>query len=112
MAPAAVASIVQVAIDPIRTSVAASVLPGLKPNQPNARISVPSATIGTSCAGIGLAEPSLLNLPIRGPRTHAPTSAVTPPVMCTTLEPAKSTWPLPSLNIVPRSASQPPPQTQ
>src|SRR5262249_35819877 len=102
----------QVAIEPIRTSVAASVLPGLNPNQPNARIRVPRATIGTSCAGIGFGVPSLLYLPIRGPRIQAPTSAVTPPVMCTTLDPAKSTCPLPSLKLAPRSASQPPPQTQ
>src|SRR5262245_31835227 len=110
--PAPLASIVHTAIEPIRRSVAASELPGLNPNQPNARISVPTATIGMLCAGMALGEPSLLNLPIRGPRTHAPQRAQRPPVMCTTLDPAKSTWPFPSPKLAPRSASQPPPQTQ
>ena len=35
-------------------SVPASVEPGLKPNQPNARMNVPSTTIGMLCPGIGL----------------------------------------------------------
>src|SRR5258708_1892643 len=57
LARAAVARRVRVATEPIRRSVAARLLPGLNPNQPNARISVPSATIGTLWAGIALAEP-------------------------------------------------------
>src|SRR3954467_9597113 len=103
---------VQTATLGTRPSVAARVDPALNPNQPNDRISVPSTTIGMLCPGMALAEPSLLNLPIRGPRIKAPASAVTPPVMWTTLDPAKSMWPLPSPKFVPRSASQPPPQTQ
>ena len=56
---------------------------------------MPSTAIGMSWAGIAFGEPSLLNLPMRGPRIIAPARAQTPPVMCTTLDPAKSTWPLP-----------------
>src|SRR5947208_3049208 len=111
-APAAVASMVQTATELIRRSVAASELPGLNPNQPNARIRVPRTTIGISCPGMALALPSLLNLPMRGPRMSAPAKAQTPPVMCTTLDPAKSQCPLPSPKLTPRSESQPPPHTQ
>ncbi len=76
-----------------RRSLLASVLPGLKPNQPKARMKQPRTPIGMLWPGIGFAEPSLLYLPMRGPSTIAPASAVTPPTMCTTDEPAKSTWP-------------------
>ena len=51
-------------------------------------------------------------LPMRGPMTIAPASAMTPPIACTTPEPAKSTAPWPSPQFMPPCASQPPPQTQ
>ncbi len=73
------------------TSVAESVDAALKPNQPNRRIKVPSIAIGKWCPGIGRDFPSLEYLPMRGPSTIAPASAATPPVMCTTPDPAKST---------------------
>ena len=41
--------------------------------------------------------PSLLNLPMRGPRIMASASAAHPPVACTTPEPAKSTAPWPEV---------------
>ena len=71
----------------------ASVEPGLNPNQPKARINVPITAIGILCAGIALGDPFLLYFPRRGPSIHAPTNAITPPVKCTTDEPAKSTCP-------------------
>ena len=58
-----------------------SVEPALKPNQPNARMNVPSTTIAMLCAGIGFGLPSLENLPLRAPIIFAPTNAATPPVM-------------------------------
>src|SRR5881396_2096933 len=72
----------------------------------------PRTPIGMLWPGIGFAVPSLLYLPIRGPSTIAPASAVTPPTMCTTDEPAKSTWPCPRPKFLPSWASQPPPHTQ
>src|SRR5436189_73899 len=61
---------------------------------------------------MAFAEPSALYLPRRGPRRLAATSAMTPPVMCTTEEPAKSTWPCPRPRLCPGIASQRPPQVQ
>ncbi len=52
-APVAEASIVLTATTAMRRSVAASDEPGLKPNQPNARMNVPSMTIGMLCGTIG-----------------------------------------------------------
>src|SRR6266496_648619 len=89
--PVAEANIVVVATTEMRKSVPASVEPGLKPNQPNARINVPRIAMGILCAGIGLMLPFLLYLPMRGPMSHAKISAMTPPCRCTTDEPAKST---------------------
>src|SRR5581483_6788937 len=89
--PVAEASMVLVATTAMRRSVPANVEPGLNPNQPNARMNVPAIAIGMLWAGIGLMLPSLLYLPTRGPISHAKTSAITPPCMCTTEEPAKST---------------------
>ena len=77
----------------MRRSPPASVEPGLKPNQPKARMNVPASAIGMSWPGIGTDSPSLVYLPMRGPITIAPASAATPPTMWTTDEPAKSTWP-------------------
>src|SRR5262249_33310306 len=111
-APVALASIVFTATTAILRSVPASVEPGLNPNQPKARMKVPTIAIGILWAGIGTGVPSFLYFPRRGPINQAPTSARTPPVMCTTEDPAKSTWPWPNPKFEPSVASQPPPQTQ
>src|SRR5690349_9999499 len=86
--------------------------PGLKPNQPKNRMIVPKTPMVILPPGIVLAEPSLLNLPMRGPSTIAPAKATHPPIICTGPEPAKSTAPLPSPAIRPRFCNQPPPQIQ
>src|SRR4051812_34868228 len=100
-------------------SMADNVEPGLKPYQPNQRITPPSAPRARSCAGMG-PPPSFLNFRLkRGPRMMQPARATTPPTVCTTVEPAKSrnTTP-PSLLTNPANhpielPSQPPgPQTQ
>src|SRR5437016_13333879 len=108
--PAAPASIVFVAMTPMRRSEPASVDPALNPNQPNARMKVPTRAIGMLWPGIAFTVPLGLYLPRRGPRSIAVTNAMTPPVMCTTDDPAKATWPWPSPRFVPSMASQPPPQ--
>ena len=69
------------AISAMRGSVAESVEPALKPNQPKARTNVPMMAMGRLCPWIMLMVPSFLNLPIRGPMTRTPASAVMPPVM-------------------------------
>ena len=61
------ASMVLVATMPMRPSPPASELPALKPNQPKARMNVPSMTIGMWCGLIALILPSLPYLPMRGP---------------------------------------------
>ena len=88
------ASVVLAATRPMPSkSIAESVLPGLKPYQPNHRIRPPEAAMVRSCGSMG-PPPSRLNLrPRRGPRTMAPASAMKPPMVCTTVEPAKS-WKL------------------
>src|SRR5262245_44307239 len=53
-APEALASIVLVATMPMRPSAPARELPALNPNQPNARMKVPTITIGMWCADTGL----------------------------------------------------------
>ena len=90
-APKAPARAVLVATTANCTSVAASVEAALKPNQPNSRMKQPSMAIGMWWPGRVLAVPSALYLPMRGPSTMAPASAATPPTVCTTPEPAKST---------------------
>ena len=80
----------------MRGSDAARVEPQLNPNHPNARMNVPLTAIGRLCPGNAPIAPSRRNLPMRGPTMYAPASAVTPPVMCTTDDPAKSRWPCPS----------------
>ena len=49
--------------------------PALKPNQPKNRMIVPSTPIGKLWPGIALADPSLLNRPMRAPNTSAPARA-------------------------------------
>src|SRR5262245_19757624 len=90
-APKAAASAVLVATTANWTSVAARVEAALNPNQPNSRMKQPSMAIGTWWPGMVLGVPSLLYLPMRGPRTSAPAKAATPPIVCTTPDPAKST---------------------
>src|SRR2546430_2416702 len=91
------ASVVLVATLPMPSkSIAESVLPGLKPYQPNQRRRPPLAAIVRSWGIIG-PPPSRLNFrPRRGPRTIAPAKAMKPPMVCTTVEPAKSWKPIPS----------------
>ena len=67
-------------------------------------MNVPIVARAMLCAGIGWTLPSLPNLPMRGPRIMTPASAAQPPMLCTTVEPAKSLKP-----AVPR---KPPPQAQ
>src|SRR5258707_719227 len=91
--PAEPASIVSTAIMPIRKAPlpeAASVEPGLNPNQPRNRMKQPKNAIVMLWPGIEFDEPSLLYLPILGPRTIAPARPIQPPTACTTVEPAKS----------------------
>ena len=86
--------------------------PALKPNQPKARTRVPTTARGRLWPGMAPMVPSARNRPRRGPSTMAPASPVSPPVMWTTLEPAKSTWPWPSRRFAPSWESHPPPHTQ
>ncbi len=91
---AAPASIVFTAMMPMRSAPlpeAASVLPGLKPNHPKARMKQPSSPNVMLWPGMKFGEPSLLYLPIRAPSTIAPASAIQPPTEWTTPDPAKST---------------------
>ena len=94
------ASIVLTTTNEMRRSVPASVEPGLKPNQPKARMNVPSTTIGMLWPGIACGFP-LTYLPMRGPMTMPPARAMMPPMACTTPEPAKSTAPWPSPQFLP-----------
>src|SRR6266850_5969282 len=113
--PAMPASIVFTATDPIRRLPlpdAPSVDPGLKPNQPKARMKQPVSTITMSCPIMALDLPCRVYLPMRGPTIIAKASALRPPTECTTPEPAKSQYPLPRPKLPPRFASQPPPQAQ
>src|SRR5260370_7515444 len=109
-APADAASSVFTATTAIRRSVAPNVDPGLNPIHPKVRTSVPMTAYPRLCPGNAFGVPSLLNFPILGPRIMASARAAHPPVECTTPDPAKSTAPLPSLNIpFPSWDSQPPP---
>src|ERR1700693_1559738 len=71
-------------------SIAESVLPGLKPYQPNHRIRPPVTAMVKSCGSIGAPPPRLNLRPRRGPRTMEPANATHPPIVCTTVDPAKS----------------------
>ncbi len=91
--PVQPASIVSTAMVPMRRfplAEAPSVLPGLNPNQPKARMKQPISTAEMSWPIIGLLDPSRLNFPIRGPTINDTASAVRPPTAWTTPEPAKS----------------------
>ena len=71
-------------------SSAESVLPGLNPYQPNQRIKPPTAP-RMMLWGRGGPPPSRRNMrPSRGPSAMAPISEIAPPMLCTTVEPAKS----------------------
>src|SRR5262245_22998221 len=88
------ASVVLAAIRPIPSkSIAESVLPGLKPYQPNHRMKPPTVAIVRSCGSIGPPPSRLNRRPMRGPSTIAPARATKPPMLWTTVEPAKS-WKL------------------
>ena len=73
-----------------RRSVPARVDPALKPNHPKARMKQPRKAMDRSWPGMATALP-FTYFPMRGPRIQAPVRAMTPPVRCTTPEPAKST---------------------
>ena len=91
--PAIPASMVFTAMEPMRRLPlpdAPSVDPGLKPNQPNARMKQPVRTITISCPTRALDLPARVYLPMRGPTMMARAKAVSPPTECTTPEPAKS----------------------
>src|SRR2546430_7910730 len=91
--PAAPASIVFVAITPMRTSEPASVEPALNPNHPNARMNVPINAMGMLWPAIALLVPSAVYVPRPGPGRAAVPNAMTPTLICTTDDPAKSTCP-------------------
>src|SRR6266851_10210035 len=109
------ASVVLVATRPMPSkSIAESVLPGLNPYQPNHRRRPPAAAIVRSCGSMGPPPSRLNRRPRRGPRTIAPASSIKPPIVCTTVDPAKSWKPVPnedknfpSLPIVARKPSGP-----
>src|SRR5258708_4398508 len=111
--PAHAARLVLTAMTEIRRSVAPSVDPGLKPIQPKSRMNVPVTTktmlwAGNACAGL----PSFAYWPIRGPSMTARAMAQNPPIACTTVDPAKSTYPCPRCSVEPSCDIQPPPHTQ
>src|SRR5262245_47988638 len=110
--PAQAARFVLTAIAAMRRSVAASVDPGLKPIQPKRRMNVPVTTNTRLWAGNARGLPSGPYLPRRGPRMMASAIAQNPPTACTTVEPAKSTYPCPSPSVVPHCDIHPPPHTQ
>ena len=91
-APKAPAIAVLVATTANWTSVAANVEAALKPNQPNSRMNVPSMAIGMWWPGMRPRLAVLAELADAGTEhdAHRPAPA-TPPMACTTPEPAKST---------------------
>src|SRR2546426_5435686 len=113
--PVQPASMVLTAIEPMRNAPlpeAPSVLPGLNPNHPKARMKQPVSTRTMSWPGMALEEPLRLYFPKRGPIIMATANAVRPPTECTTPEPAKSQYPCPKPKFAPSCDSQPPPQAQ
>src|SRR3954469_17392278 len=116
--PAAQAArVVLAATRPMPTqSSADSVEPGLKPYQPNHRMTAPMAAMFRSWGGVGPPPSRLKTRPMRGPRVMAPARATKPPTVWTTVEPAKSrntASPVRPWNQPIELANQPPgPQTQ
>src|SRR3954452_17005936 len=88
--PVHAARVVLVATRPAPAlSMIESVEHGLKPYQPNHKMSPPITAIVRSWGNIG-PPPSRLNLrPRRGPKQIAPAIETQPPIECTTVEPAK-----------------------
>src|SRR5258705_9456766 len=72
------------------TSIAESVLPGLKPYQPNHRIRPPTAPRMMLCGSGGPPPSRAKTRPRRGPSAMAPASEMAPPIVWTTVDPAKS----------------------
>src|SRR5580692_8067223 len=110
--PAQAARFVLTATTEIRRSVAPSVEPGLKPIHPNNRMNVPVTTYTTLWAGKTRIFPPGPNFPRRGPSMIASAMAQNPPTACTTVDPAKSTYPWPRFIVDPSCESQPPPHVQ
>src|SRR5215471_17165517 len=113
--PAHAASVVFAATLPMPIkSIAESVLPGLNPYQPNHKLRPPEHAMVKSCGIIGPPPSRLKRRPRRGPSTIAPAKAINPPMLCTTVEPAKS-WKLtpeprrkfPALPMLARNPSAP-----
>src|SRR5215472_1430603 len=71
-APAAAARLVVTTMSAKWRLVAFNVEPGLKPNQPNQRISTPSIASGMLWPGIAFGLRAFSDLPIRGPSTRRP----------------------------------------
>src|SRR5262245_23410104 len=110
--PKMAARFVLIATTEMRRSVAPSVEPGLNPIQPKRRMKVPTTTKARLWAGNALGFPSGPYFPIRGPRTTAKAIAANPPTACTTVDPAKSTYPCPQPMELPSCDIHPPPHTQ
>src|ERR1700735_4306318 len=110
--PATAARLVFTATTEMRRSVAPSVDPGLKPIRPKSKRNVPVTTNTMFEAGNARGLPSAPYLPSRGPRMSASAIAQKPPMLWTTDEPAKSTYPWPRCMLEPNWESHPPPQTQ
>jgi hypothetical protein len=110
--PATAARFVLIATTEMRRSVAAKVDPGLNPIHPNSNMNVPVTTKTMLCAGKARGFPSGPYFPKRGPKITESAIAQNPPTPCTTLDPAKSTYPWPKCIVEPNCDNQPPPQTQ
>src|SRR5271154_1574975 len=89
--PATAARLVFTATTEMRKSVAPRVEPGLNPIHPNSKINVPLTTKTIFEAGNARGFPSAPYSPSRGPKIIASAIAQTPPIECTTDDPAKST---------------------
>src|SRR5258705_4969005 len=66
------------------------VLPGLNPYHPNQSISPPAAPMIKSCGFIGVPPSRLNTRPSLGPSAIAPAREIAPPIVLTTVDPAKS----------------------
>jgi hypothetical protein len=108
-APAQAANVVltatKAATSPRFSDAMESVEPGLNPYQPNQRQKVPSICSdvewAVNSAGSSSRSPfSSWKRPILGPRMMAATRAVTPPVIWTGPDPAKSMTPIPKSGLI------------